>query len=338
MIMIKYKTFLILFLIFGVISCSADDYQEDKYSKKIWSTDKFCAFTDLVEYNNVYYCCFRESDGHLPSSSSNYGKIRILSSIDGVNWISAALIEDSEYDLRDPKLEVTSDGRLMLLVGCSNQDLGYIDFKKTKVAFSTIDLSGLSDLKDLKLGQNGEYNKGWLWRSIWHDNVAYGIVYMRNSKPALLKSTDGVNYEQIVQYNLPTSCNEAAIVFRSNGNMIVAIRDNKSNGYIAESEFPYKHWDWKEIQTGTQCPTMINVDEYIFISKRDLSKRTVSLQFIKPNDGLNMHDLLDIFCSGDYAYPGLASNNKFIFMSYYVNGEIFLSQYPINKVYDNTRR
>lgn len=334
---VKYKI-LLLFIFLISLSCSSDDDHFSKdasFSGLIWKSDRYCAFTDLVKYNNIYYCCFRESDGHLPSSIENYGKIRILSSLDGVNWQSAILIEDEDYDLRDPKLDVTSDGRLMLLVGCSELDSqGRLNFKKTKVSFSYSDLLQLSNLQDLKLGKDSQFNHLWLWRSIWYKGKAYGVAYLSNNKPVLLNSLDGINYEEIVQFDLPISANESGITFRPNGNMVILIRDNNSAGYIGEAKFPYKEWNWKSLSIGSHCPELISVDNYIFLGIRNMSVGGVSLQYIKPNNGLNVNNLYNIPASGDIGYPGLLNDGTSILMTYYLHGSIFLIKYPLKTIFN----
>src|SRR5262249_31193113 len=81
--------------------------------RKIWDRAAHNAFTDLVRFQGRWSCVFREGASHV----SPDGAIRVLTSVDGVEWTSAALITSPTADLRDPKLSVTPDGRLMLLAG-----------------------------------------------------------------------------------------------------------------------------------------------------------------------------------------------------------------------------
>src|SRR5688572_5139510 len=80
---------------------------------KIWDRAPHCAFTDLVRFNDEWYCAFREGDAHV----SPDGKLRVIRSADGKHWESAALLDHPTYDLRDACLSETPDGRLMLLGG-----------------------------------------------------------------------------------------------------------------------------------------------------------------------------------------------------------------------------
>src|SRR4051794_13935662 len=78
---------------------------------KLWDKGRHNAFTDLIRYKDRWFCTFREGAGHV----SPDGALRILTSADGKEWESAALVRSATNDLRDPKLSVTPHGQLMLL-------------------------------------------------------------------------------------------------------------------------------------------------------------------------------------------------------------------------------
>src|SRR5688572_3678496 len=80
---------------------------------KIWDQAPHNAFTDLVRFQDQWYCAFREGDAHV----SPDGKLRVIRSADGKRWESAGLLDHAEFDLRDACLSETPDGRLMLLGG-----------------------------------------------------------------------------------------------------------------------------------------------------------------------------------------------------------------------------
>ena len=83
--------------------------------KKIWDAGNHNAFGDLIRFHEKWLCCFRESDAHIGGD----GKIRILESTDGDEWKSVALVTEEGVDLRDPKLSIMPDDRLMLVAGGS---------------------------------------------------------------------------------------------------------------------------------------------------------------------------------------------------------------------------
>ncbi len=81
--------------------------------EKIWDAAPHNAFTDLIRFKDRWFCTFRESEAHVGGD----GRIRLIESRDGKTWTSAALLEEKGVDLRDPKLSITPDGRLMVVAG-----------------------------------------------------------------------------------------------------------------------------------------------------------------------------------------------------------------------------
>ncbi len=78
--------------------------------RKIWDKAPHNGFTDLIRFQDQWFCIFRESSGHMARD----GKVRILHSEDGETWTSAALLEIAGQDLREAKFSITPDQRLML--------------------------------------------------------------------------------------------------------------------------------------------------------------------------------------------------------------------------------
>ena len=82
---------------------------------KIWDEAPHNAFTDLARWNDRFYGVFRQGRGHVSSD----GRIRVLRSVNGDIWESAALVELDSFDLRDAHVSAAPDGRLMLLGGAA---------------------------------------------------------------------------------------------------------------------------------------------------------------------------------------------------------------------------
>ena len=77
---------------------------------RIWDRSPHNAFTDLIRFRDRWWCTFREAECHGASS----GRIRIR----------AAVVAEAGIDLRDPKLSIMPDGRLLLLTGGSLHENG----------------------------------------------------------------------------------------------------------------------------------------------------------------------------------------------------------------------
>ncbi len=192
---------------------------------KIWDAEPHCALTDLIHYRDVWFCTFRESDKHV------YGKdgvVRIIKSIDGTSWTTAAEFREEGSDLRDPKLSITPDGSLMLLLGVTiYKDKTYIT-RQSRVCFSQ-DGIHWSSMKEVLVPHE------WLWRVTWHEGIAYGVSYISNDPKTstedwivkLYKSPNGLDYELITQWDVPGYPSESTVHFLSNGTMIALVRRGK---------------------------------------------------------------------------------------------------------------
>ena len=120
---------------------------------KIWDQAPHNAFTDLIRWHDHWYCTFRESEAHVGGD----GRIRIIVSKDGEKWESAALLTEAGIDLRDPKLSITADGRLMIVAGGSVYEEKKLLGRQPRVAFS-------KDGKEWTLTKRVLAEGDWLWR------------------------------------------------------------------------------------------------------------------------------------------------------------------------------
>ena len=128
--------------------------------ERIWDHAPHNAFTDLIRFRGRWWCVFREAQAH----DAPGGIVRVLKSETGGSWESAATVRERGIDLRDPKLSVTPDGRLMLLMGgCVYDDEGEYLTRAPRVSFSE-DGSTWSDPQKLLSEDH------WLWRATWHGN------------------------------------------------------------------------------------------------------------------------------------------------------------------------
>jgi hypothetical protein len=125
--------------------------------KKIWDAGQHNAFTDLIRWRGKWYCTFRESAGHVGGN----GELRVLESADGDRWEPAALLKEPGIDLRDPKLSITPDDRLMITAGGSVYDGKTLLGRQPRVAFSRGGREWTATQRVLTEGE-------WLWRVTWH--------------------------------------------------------------------------------------------------------------------------------------------------------------------------
>src|SRR5438270_2788437 len=139
---------------------------------KIWDQGAHNAFTDLIRWRGKWYCTFREADAHVGGD----GKVRVLESADGKAWGPGSLIAEEGIDLRDPKLSITPDDRLMIVAGGSIYGgTKTLKGRRPRVAFSKDGREWTAPRAVLDEGE-------WLWRVTWHDRRAYGVSYSAGAR------------------------------------------------------------------------------------------------------------------------------------------------------------
>lgn len=294
--------------------------------KKIWSEAPCCAFTDLIHYKNQWYCVFRESDAHQEGAD---GAIRIITSQDTDVWSTCALFTKTGVDLRDPKLSIKPDGRLMLLMGGTvYKDKKYVT-RQPMVTFSNNGntWSPLQHILD---------PHEWLWRVTWHGQKAYGVSY-RQSNPkkirrkwiiSLFESIDGINYQKIVTWPLTHYPNETTLRFLDNGEMIALVRrerGRKAPALIGHSSSPYKKWSWHTSNFYLGGPNFLILPSGKMVAGgRALLKTPYGIHESTILAQMTLDDLKPIMVlpsGGDTSYPGMVFRDNLLWMSYYSSHE-----------------
>lgn len=293
---------------------------------KIWAKSKCCAFTDLIYFSNQWLCVFRESDAHELGAN---GTITIIASKDGNQWNPIANLVKSGIDLRDPKLSITPDGRLMLLAGGTvYKDKKYAT-RQPMVAFSN-DGTQWTPLQTILEPHE------WLWRVTWHQGKAYGVSY-RQSKPGhvrrkwiitLFESSDGLHFQKVVEWPLTHYPNETTLRFLSDGRMVALVRrerGRKSPALIGTSSPPFKRWSWQSSGLYFGGPNFLVFDDDTMIAAgRALLKTPYGYFACTVITHMNLHSLTPVLAlpsSGDTSYPGMVFKDGVLWVSYYSSHE-----------------
>ncbi|MCC6127055.1 MAG: exo-alpha-sialidase [Pirellulales bacterium] len=302
-------------------------------SRKIWDAAAHNAFTDLVRFRDRWFCVFREGSKHVPGAD---GTIRVLRSLDGGKWESAALLKKAGIDLRDPKISITPDGRLMALMGGSvySGDEKSRSRKRitnrSQVAFSA---DGLQWSPPQPVGVPEHQ---WLWRVTWHEGVGYGFSYgvdtaADRGKFILWKTRDGIEYERAAEPNMPVdSAGESALRFQADGTLLALARTASSENptLIGRSAAPYDRWQWSAAGPAAQGPNfMILPDGPMLYAGRDYPGKNSkpSVATAKTVVGVMTTERcipkLTLPSGGDTSYPGMVWHDNMLWLSYYSSHE-----------------
>ena len=292
--------------------------------EKIWDEAPHNAFTDLIRFEDQWFCTFREADDHVGGD----GKIRVLVSPDGSEWESAALLEETGIDLRDPKLSITPDGRLMIVAGGSvYQGTKDLKGRQPRVAFSE---DGRSWTKPQRILANGD----WLWRVTWHDGRAYGVSY--NIQPQLTggaqaeqwalklyESADGLDWRPITALEAPNRANETTLRFTGEGEMLALVRREEGDriAWFGSSRAPYRDWEWQPTGYRFGGPNFIILDDGSMIAGGRLYEEDGNRTAVGSLTRQGYTPLLTLPSSGDSSYPGFVWHDGLLWMSYYSSHE-----------------
>jgi hypothetical protein len=279
--------------------------------RRIWDRGEHNAFTDLIRYRGRWFCVFREGKDHV----SPDGAVRVLTSPDGESWSSAALLRDPRHDLRDPKLSIAPDGRLMLLAAGVVRDPEprlhtFVWFSDDGRRWTAPSPAGEPDI--------------WLWRVTWRRGVAYGAGYGRGIL-RLYRSRDGRRFETIVPVLADSEePNESSIVFRPDDTAVCLVRRDgaRPTAQLGLSRPPYSVWTWKDLGVRIGGPHLLALPGgRILAGVRlyDGGTRT-SLCAVDIERG-QLRELLALPSGGDTSYPGLVYHRGLVWMSYYSSHE-----------------
>lgn len=319
---------------------------------KIYDTEEYSAFTDLLRFNNAFYCAFRVGVKHV--GHQDFGKVRIIKSYNGVNWQSTALLETENVDLRDPKLSITPDGKIMVIMagalwGTDNS----IKNLYPMVSFSNKSGHNFKNPRQVILDSDIQSNKNWIWRVTWSGNVGYGIDYQirednmedrsKLAKDAwllyLLKTKDGNSFEKVSKLEVDHLPNESTIRFDRDKNMYVLIRRESGNkmGVLAKSCYPYTDWQYTNLDFRLGGPNFLFLnDSNLVIGTRKYGEKRSTNILVTNLDG-NVLKEIELPSGGDTSYPGMVIYDQKLWISYYSSHEgnpnIYLAQLPLIKLY-----
>jgi hypothetical protein len=295
--------------------------------QKIAADAPHSAFTDIIRFQNLYYVAFRESAAHVGGE----GHIRIKLSFDGAKWKDAAIIKEKGTDLRDPKLAITKEGRLICFMGGSIYEGTNRVGCRPRVATST-DGDNWSPVE--KMMNEGD----WLWRAVMHptEKVFYGTVY--NVHPTtggpkseaewslkLVKSDDGKVWQLVAPFDLKGRPNEATARVLPNGDMMALVRretPGMNKGMLGVAKPPYQQWSWTELSVPLGGPNFIETkDGRLIAGSRGFGATPGAHMILSEMTATGLTPILELPSGGDCSYPGMVYHQDTLIVSYYSSHE-----------------
>lgn len=326
---------------FAIFTAQSKDFRFSV--DRVWGDGNYhCAFTSIIEFKGAYYISMREYDSHIFNSEGEAeGRIRIISSKNGKKWKSVALISKEGYDLRDPKLSVTPDGRMMITVGGSIYRNKVLVGCEPQVIFSD-DGKVYSEPTPIHLDPKTKSTHDWLWRVTWHEGAAYGVSYSKKENDKwvlyLYKGTDGINYEVITQLHCDGFPNETTVRFLEDGRMALLIRRDSGDrrNFWATSAAPYTNWQMTKSASHMGGPDFVVLGkDKIVAGGRTTFMGSPKTTLFMGNEAGQFIEKFSLPSAGDNSYPGFLVVGDELWVSYYSSHEtqkasIYLAKIPIS--------
>jgi hypothetical protein len=304
-----------------------DDTAADTFAfapQKIYDGSTHNAFTDLIRYNNAWYVSFREAASHT-STATTVGKVRVLKSTDLKAWTSVVNLTITRKDLRDPKLSITPDGKLMLFMDVEEFNAAGTAVINRKPYVSFADAAGntFSAPELCVLSADILNTHNWLWRVTWHKGVGYAVDYLGKGFN-VVKTTDGKNFEKVATIAVDGQPNEATIRFDAQDRMVVLIRRETegAEGVLATATAPYTSF------TQVKLPFRVGGPNFVFLDDQTIC---ISSRWYAPNgEGSgtvlwvtdmagNIKRKLRVPSAGDSSYAGMVIEGDTLYFSYYTS-------------------
>ena len=285
--------------------------------RRIWDKARHNAFTDLIRFRGQWYCAFREGEGHVCDT----GKLRVITSADGQKWSSVALMSWEGGDVRDAKLSVAADERLML-----NGAVRLLKPVKGQIHQSVSWLSADG-------GTWGEPNRIgdpnlWMWSATWHKGVGYSIGYSTRGRRfiRLYHTRDGESWKTLADDLFPggTYANETSLVFAPDGTCLCLLRrdSHTRTAQLGTARSPYTTWTWQDLGVQIGGPKMVLLPDGRLLATVRLHDRRVRTGLCSVDrDRGRLQEILTLPSGGDTSYAGMVLHGGLLWISYYSSHE-----------------
>ena len=291
-------------------------------TRKIYDKAPHNAASDIFRWQNLWYVAFRTAD----TNAGTEGQIQLLASFDTVNWSPVSAVSEKGVDLREPKLSVTKEDRLMLFSEGVTYDKGQLGSKQPRVTTSTDGRNWVPPQKYLAGGE-------WMWRPIWQKEEGrfYGASYHTHPttpgpKPEkewaikLHSSLDGKVWQLASLWQLTGLPKEGALALKPDGSMVAVVgkEGGDRKGFYGTSTNPYSTWTWQPLPVPLMGPNLIVLPDGRVIGASLGFGATPGAHVIlfEVKDGV-FTPLVELPSGGECGHPGLAFHEDLLFVTYH---------------------
>lgn len=281
------------------------------------------AFTDALAFGKYTLVCYRRATNHISGDGSL--EVAVLSPSMQIKTRQRLWMENA--DLRDPKLSVMPNGKLLLTAYaryCNEQNQTIV--AKNICWFSD---SGETWSAPRHFGPTN----WWLWRLRWHNGTAFGFAYNRGKNRIDLYRGHPYGHMECIkrgalslQHHGKGYPNESDIWFNASDEMFAVIRRDADSysAMLGKAKAPYTRWQWQDLHTYVGGPVVEPIEteqegnSHALLAGRIFTRGLLKTAIWKLNiDKAELTPLLLLPSSGDNSYPGIIRSGNELKVSYY---------------------
>lgn len=283
------------------------------------STNMHNAFTDLIYYQDTFWCAYREASTHM----SLDGKVVILRLNKKNVWKLFGRIHWAGGDMRDPKFVIDGAGELILLAGvrlaCVPNNIQHI-----------LSTSWIVNDQNQSIECLSSNEKTWRWSAENVEGDLLSVGYAGEDKRGVLyHSMNGIDWQAQCPNFFPKSdcfSNETSLAFDKKSKTLHCLlrRDGQDcPAMLGFAYSPYKIWQWQTLNKRIGGPKLAVTEHYgLLAGFRIFTKTSAKMVIAQINTGSNLFFNEFVLPSeGDCSYPGLVVQNNKLYVSYYSSHE-----------------
>ncbi|MBC9933804.1 hypothetical protein [Chitinophaga qingshengii] len=241
----------------------------------VYFTSKFNAFTDLAYFQGRWMVVFREGTKHLGGMP---GRIKLLTSSDGKNWMVEQTFALDSIDLRDPKIMIDSINNSVYIT-FFGANLKYQPAARVSNYYVEYMHNGRNDSISEIVEEWPNKDNYYLWRWTFESSENYCVGYRisryddTTTNLILLAGNHRFGDRKIInRLNLRGQPTESTIRFEDDKRMVMIVRSDEGAFYIGNAVKPYTKFAWLPNKDFTRLasPNFLIYKSYLLITGRDL--------------------------------------------------------------------
>jgi len=296
-----------------VLPCctSPDSRKIDVVITKICDKVPHNAYTDLIKFNGTYYCAYSEEYSSSMDTAEAMGNIEIIRSKTGKKWERVALIQKKGMNLCNPRLSITPDRQIMIIMDGTASPLVSFSDKKGNV---------FSDPEAVNINTTILSGKKRLWKVTWFRGTGYALFYKSDSKSnklSLLRTIDGKNFEMVTKLEADGLLNESTLRFDQKGTMYALISqdDGDKKGILGKSDWPYTDWSYTKMNNIPNRFNFTIVNKSIVVVAPGLFMPELHTGILVVNKNRSLEEIIKLPLVKDACFPGILTEPSNLLVS-----------------------